>query len=62
MIAFFLVIKRKCPGLWNRMEDVNGLLFRIRYRRLPEKATEILKQQEVELVFNQGLLMMEKVD
>ncbi len=47
MIAFFLVIKRKCPGLWNRMEDVNGLLFRIRYRRLPEKAAEILKRQEV---------------
>ncbi|MBR0300986.1 MAG: hypothetical protein IJQ93_11810, partial [Bacteroidales bacterium] len=47
MIAALIALKRKCPGLWNRVEDVNGLLFRIRYRRLPEKATEILKRREV---------------
>lgn len=47
MISLFLALKRKCPALWRGVEGVNGFLFRLRYRRLPQQAAEVLAGQNV---------------
>lgn len=47
MISRLLSLKHKFPGLWRRVEDVNGLLFRLRGRRLAEKAETVLSGRKV---------------
>lgn len=47
MISRLVSLKHKFPGLWHRVEDVNGLLFRLRCRHLAEKAETVLAGREV---------------
>lgn len=47
MIACLIALKRKFPGLWNRVEDVNGFLFHLRYRHFPQQAAKELGKEEV---------------
>ena len=47
MIAALIALKRKAPWLWHRVEDVNGLLFSVRYRRLPQLAADVLAGVQV---------------
>ena len=48
MIASLVSFKRRFPGLWHRVEDVNGILFRVLHGRLQEVADEVLARQAVE--------------
>lgn len=43
MIKTLISIKRRFPGLWRGVEGVNGLLFRLRYRRMLPVAEEVLR-------------------
>jgi len=45
MIACLVAFKRKFPGLYHGVEDVNGLLFRLLHGRLPEVADDVLAGQ-----------------
>ena len=45
MIACLVSFKRRFPGVWHRVEDVNGVLFRLLHRRLPAIAAQELAGQ-----------------
>ena len=47
MIRFLVALKWKCPWVWNRIEDLNGLLFRLRYRNIGRIAGEVLDKVDV---------------
>ena len=47
MIRFLVAFKRKCPWIWNRIEDLNGLLFRLRYRNIGRIAGDVLGKVDV---------------
>lgn len=47
MIRFLVTFKRKFPWVWNRIEDLNGLLFRLRYRNMGRIAGSVLGQVDV---------------
>ena len=47
MIRAFVGIKRRFPVLWNCVEWINGQLFKLRCRKLPQMATSILEDVSV---------------
>ena len=47
MIRFLVAFKRKFPWLWNRIESLNGSLFRLRYRNMDRIAGKILGRVDV---------------
>ena len=47
MIRFLVAFKRKFPWVWNRVEDLNGLLFRLRYRNVGRTAESVLGRVDV---------------
>ena len=47
MIRFLVTFKRKFPWAWHLVEDLNGLLFRLRYRNMGRIAGSVLGQVDV---------------
>ena len=42
MIRFLVSFKRRFPWVWNRIEELNGVLFRLRYRNMDRIAGDVL--------------------
>lgn len=47
MIRALVAFKRRFPWAWNQVECANGLLFRLRYRRMDSLATSVLEKVDV---------------
>ena len=47
MIRFLVTFKRKFPWVWHQVEDLNGLLFRLRFRNMGRIAGNVLDKVDV---------------
>ena len=47
MIRALVAFKRRCPWAWNQVECANGMLFRLRYRRMNATAASVLDKVDV---------------